>query len=391
MTNIIRSNFQDHPFHLVSPSPWPLYTSICLLNLTTSAALSMHNFSNSYYFFYIALLLVVSAMSFWFRDIISEATISIVKYVKKMSFYTLTTAIVITDEEVSQALKNFKLNSASYKIYENNSDIFGYYLAGLLSPQHRSFIGTGVRFGLLSKRNKSSYTRSRCLDLVLWGENINPSSTVRRLTTIELNMLNFPLYQRSVIVGLLLSDAWLTYASVNHKYPRLGFEQTISQSHYVWFVYRVLAGYCFSLPRYVNRTRSGTPLTTVVFTTRHLPCLVEFYDLFYLNKKKVICSNIYDLLTPVALAHFIMGDGSAVSGGLRISTDSFTIDEVVKLINVLIIKYRLKCALHIISGKPRIFISSKSLKLLKSIVDPYLVPSMKYKFGGVVKEEESSK
>lgn len=74
MTNLIRSNFQDHPFHLVSPSPWPLYTSICLLNLTTSAALSMHNFSNSYYFFYIALILVVSAMSFWFRDIISEST-----------------------------------------------------------------------------------------------------------------------------------------------------------------------------------------------------------------------------------------------------------------------------------------------------------------------------
>jgi hypothetical protein len=23
MTNLVRSNFQDHPFHLVSPSPWP--------------------------------------------------------------------------------------------------------------------------------------------------------------------------------------------------------------------------------------------------------------------------------------------------------------------------------------------------------------------------------
>ena len=25
MSKLIRSNFQDHPFHLVSPSPWPLY------------------------------------------------------------------------------------------------------------------------------------------------------------------------------------------------------------------------------------------------------------------------------------------------------------------------------------------------------------------------------
>jgi len=74
MTNITRSIFQHHPFHLVSPSPWPLYTSISLFSLTTSTAISMHNFSNAYIFVYLALFLLVSSMSFWFRDIISEAT-----------------------------------------------------------------------------------------------------------------------------------------------------------------------------------------------------------------------------------------------------------------------------------------------------------------------------
>jgi cytochrome c oxidase subunit 3 len=74
MTNQLRSNFQDHPFHLVSPSPWPLYTSISLLALTTSTALSMHSFSSAYIVVYSALFLVMTSMSFWFRDIISEAT-----------------------------------------------------------------------------------------------------------------------------------------------------------------------------------------------------------------------------------------------------------------------------------------------------------------------------
>jgi len=74
MTQVVRSQFQSHPFHLVSPSPWPIYTSISLLALTTSAALSMHNFSDAYYSFYSALFLVVVSMSFWFRDIISEGT-----------------------------------------------------------------------------------------------------------------------------------------------------------------------------------------------------------------------------------------------------------------------------------------------------------------------------
>lgn len=64
MSQIVRSNFQDHPFHLVSPSPWPLFTSISLLNLATSTALSMHNFYNSYILNIISFILVVSSMSF---------------------------------------------------------------------------------------------------------------------------------------------------------------------------------------------------------------------------------------------------------------------------------------------------------------------------------------
>ena len=74
MTNLIRSSFQAHPFHLVSPSPWPIYSSISLLTLTTSGVLSMHGFSHAEYFLALAFILVISSMSFWFRDVISEAT-----------------------------------------------------------------------------------------------------------------------------------------------------------------------------------------------------------------------------------------------------------------------------------------------------------------------------
>ena len=74
MTNLIRSTFQAHPFHLVSPSPWPIYTCISLLTLTTSGVLSMHGFSHAEYFLTLAFILVISSMSFWFRDVISEAT-----------------------------------------------------------------------------------------------------------------------------------------------------------------------------------------------------------------------------------------------------------------------------------------------------------------------------
>ena len=74
MLNLNRSNFQAHPFHLVSPSPWPIYTSISLLTLTTSSVLSFHSFNNASYFLVLALCTLILSMSLWFRDIISEGT-----------------------------------------------------------------------------------------------------------------------------------------------------------------------------------------------------------------------------------------------------------------------------------------------------------------------------
>jgi len=74
MTNLIRSNFQAHPFHLVSPSPWPLFTSIALLTLTTTGVLTMHGFSNGGYFLTLGFLSLIGSMSFWFRDVVSEGT-----------------------------------------------------------------------------------------------------------------------------------------------------------------------------------------------------------------------------------------------------------------------------------------------------------------------------
>jgi cytochrome c oxidase subunit 3 len=69
-----RSQFQAHPFHLVTPSPWPIITAFCLLSLTTSAVSSFHGFSSSEIFLLFAFINLVISMSFWFRDIIAEGT-----------------------------------------------------------------------------------------------------------------------------------------------------------------------------------------------------------------------------------------------------------------------------------------------------------------------------
>jgi hypothetical protein len=69
-----------------------------------------------------------------------------------------------------------------------------------------------------------------------------------------------------------------------------------------------------------------------------------------------------------------MGDGEARYNDLRICTDSYTIKEVVILMNVLFIGYDLNCKLFmkkIPSGlKPRIVIPSFEINKLRKIVLP---------------------
>ena len=57
------------------------------------------------------------------------------------------------------------------------------------------------------------------------------------------------------------------------------------------------------------------------------------YELFYTSTadttgKKIIPSNISDLLTPVSLAYWIMDDGSFTGSGLKLHTNAFSIEEL---------------------------------------------------------------
>ena len=118
----------------------------------------------------------------------------------------------------------------------------------------------------------------------------------------------------------------------------------------------------------------------IELVTRSLPCFSELYSNFYVNGKKVIPDNIYDLLTARALAHLIMGDGSVERSSLIICTDSYTLKDVVRMINVLIIKYRLECSLRFHRpNQPRIYIKEKSMPLIRDIVKSHMCSSMLYK------------
>jgi len=140
-------------------------------------------------------------------------------------------------------------------------------------------------------------------------------------------------------------------------------------------------GYCAGLPNLRIRTRTVNLLYSLTLQTRSLYCFSKLYQLFIENGVKTIPKDIFNLLEPVALAHWIQGDGKYVaSGGLRLCTDSYTIQDVVRLMNVLMVRCELICTVHKSQpGRYQIFISKKSMDKLRSIVKPHMVPSMLYK------------
>lgn len=118
-----KRNFQHHPFHLVSPSPWPLFTSISLFILTGSTVCFMHGFQSFEYLVPVAVINVAYVMGLWFRDIISEGKRSL-NYILEKMYVKIASAIS------KEIIEKVKLNISKSLLKDKNNQ-FGYYLAGL--------------------------------------------------------------------------------------------------------------------------------------------------------------------------------------------------------------------------------------------------------------------
>lgn len=64
---------QQHSFHLVDPSPWPLFSAISALMITFGGVLYMHGYSSSLLFKF-GILMILLMMYCWWSDVIREGT-----------------------------------------------------------------------------------------------------------------------------------------------------------------------------------------------------------------------------------------------------------------------------------------------------------------------------
>ena len=184
MTIQIRSSFQSHPFHLVSPSPWPFNTSSSLLLATFSGVLLFQNFPESLDIINPAIMVVVLSMSLWFRDVISEG-----KYLNNLKNLLLKTISCksLSSEEISKIIKNATSRHCPY-ISDQQLE---HYLAGLLEGDgHLSlpFLGKTILNRVLNPRIVFT---SHINDIVLYEHIQSKLGGVGRFQLVSNNTIRY--------------------------------------------------------------------------------------------------------------------------------------------------------------------------------------------------------
>ena len=65
---------RKHPFHLVDPSPWPIFASFAALLTTTGTVMYMHSYTGGGFLLAFGQISLLYVMYVWWRDIIREST-----------------------------------------------------------------------------------------------------------------------------------------------------------------------------------------------------------------------------------------------------------------------------------------------------------------------------
>jgi cytochrome c oxidase subunit 3 len=74
LVNTMSREIPKHPFHIVTPSPWPLLAAFGALLITTGGVLYMHSYQLGGLTLSLGITYVIAVVTLWWRDVIREAS-----------------------------------------------------------------------------------------------------------------------------------------------------------------------------------------------------------------------------------------------------------------------------------------------------------------------------
>jgi hypothetical protein len=175
--------------------------------------------------------------------------------------------------------------------------------------------------------------------------------------------------QRAIVVGSLLGDGSMrcktnALLEINHS---------VHQRSYVDWKFSHLADLVATPPK--MRSSSGRRIA-YRFVTRSVPALTPYYRLFYEAGRKRVPNVELALLT---LAVWFMDDGCRSRNAVYLNTQQFAEQSQNVLLGLLQKQWGLDATLNRDKSYQRIRISVDATKRLAKLIEPYLLPELRYK------------
>jgi hypothetical protein len=181
-------------------------------------------------------------------------------------------------------------------------------------------------------------------------------------------------------IGMILGDAGIFKKS---KKSGIKFEQSFQQKDFLFHLFTLWDLYTFMEMPGQRLDHKSQTIKSFWFKTFSHYSFTLLWENFYKNGKKVLPDNlILNSLTPLGFAYWIMCDGSLqkCKKVLIIHTQGFTKEENLLAVKDLDKKWGLNC--KVIPHKSQYWViktSSQDIPVLRTLLKPYLIPSMLYK------------
>ena len=191
--------------------------------------------------------------------------------------------------------------------------------------------------------------------------------------------------QEQIILGSLLGDMWIFISGMkNHpdRNPQFGVKHSSKQREYIMWKYKVLEDVSRREPTEFDGSGFGAGTRMLQFDSKCLPCLRPIYDV---TRTKGVDKYVSDewlskINHPIAIAVWFMDDGCKDNTTSSFALGNRTDDECDRLV-LFAREWNLENPriFHRKDGQRYLHVRSESLKKL---IDPYVIPSMRYKVDG---------
>jgi hypothetical protein len=115
------------------------------------------------------------------------------------------------------------------------------------------------------------------------------------------------------------------------------------------------------------------------FHSKSLESLGLLQQYFYKGRTKILPENIFNLITPCALAVWFMDDGTNTGSSYVINTQCFPKEEQERIIKFFKGKYDINAKIVKEYSNFKIAIGRHEYQKLNNIIEKYIIPSMIYK------------